>query len=74
MGFLGYFFLTYFGAMILKIANVPGFKDISWGWFIIAPIVVPIFRLLFMGISWIFYLALGVCTIMLACKLLMWVF
>lgn len=57
MGFLGYFFITYFGAMLLKIMGVPGFKEIGWGWFIVAPILVPLLRLLWGILAFCFYAA-----------------
>lgn len=73
MGFLGYFFIIYFCSLILKISGVAGFKEISWGWFIIMPILVPILRLLGYIISFCFFAGLALLTVWSVCQLLIWI-
>ena len=72
MGTLGIFFVCYFGSMFLKIIGVSGFKEIGWGWFLIAPILFPILRGLFWVLQWVFYCAMGFAVTYYAAKLVVW--
>lgn len=72
MGAFGIFFACYFGVLFLKLIGVPGFKDIRWGWFIVAPILFPILRLLWAVLSFCFYAALGFAALYGMIQLTIW--
>jgi hypothetical protein len=72
MGAFGIFFACYFGAIFLKIIGFPGFKDIKWGWFIVAPILFPIVRLLWVVLSFCFYVAFGFAAMYGIVELVLW--
>ena len=74
MGFLGYFFIIYITAFVGKACDIPPFKDVGWGWFIVLPIIVPLFRLLFAILAFCFYLAMGIAGMWLIWKIMMFVF
>lgn len=71
MGFIGYFFVIYFGSIFLKAIGAPGFKEIGWGWFILAPIFVPIGYVLWKVIQFCFYVAVGLGGMWLIAKIIL---
>lgn len=73
IAFLGYFFAIYFGAIALKLFGVPGFKEISWGWFILAPILAPLLRIIWYIVCFCFYAALGLAVCWYGSKLIIWI-
>jgi hypothetical protein len=74
MGAFGIFFACYFGALLMKLIGFPGFKDIAWGWFIAAPILFPIVRLLWMVLSFCFYAAFGFIALYGIVQLIIWMY
>ena len=67
-----YLIVGYFAALFLKIVGVPGFKNVSWAWFILGPVIFPILRLLWGIISFVFWAAVGLGGIWLIAKLVIW--
>ena len=57
------FLAIWLGAAILKLMKFPGLKDISWGWFILAPIFYGLWQIMkyvfafagMVGGLWCFY-------------------
>lgn len=74
MGAFGIFFACYFGALFLKLIGFPGFKEIGWGWFILAPILFPILRALFGILSFCFYVAFGFAAVYGIVQLVIWMY
>jgi hypothetical protein len=58
--------------MFLKILGAPGFKKIGWGWFILAPIVFPILKLLWYCLSFVFWAACGLAGVYGIAQLVIW--
>lgn len=48
------FLAIWLGAAILKLAGVPILKDVSWGWFVLAPVIMGLLYIL----KYIFYFAM----------------
>lgn len=67
-----YLMIGYFAALFLKIVGAPGFKKIGWGWFILGPIILPILKLLWMCLSFIFWAAVALGGIYLLSELIIW--
>lgn len=74
MGFLGYFFIIYLSAFVGKACGIAPFSKIGWGWFIVLPIIVPLLRLLFMILSFCFYVAVGTAGLWAIYKIMLFVF
>ncbi len=74
MGAIGYFLAIWLGAMFLKIIGVPGFKDIKWRWFILAPILYPIIRVLVYVIGFCFFAALGFAVCYYGAQAIIWIY
>jgi len=74
MGAIGYFLIIWLGAMFLKIIGVPGFKDIKWSWFILAPILYPLIKVLWYVLKFCFFAALGFAVTYGVAQLIIWVY
>lgn len=64
----------YLGIIFLKLIKVPGFKDISWGWFILLPIFYALARIIGPILAFIFYAAFGFTVVYFIAKLIVWAY
>jgi hypothetical protein len=67
-----YFIPIYLGILLLKILGVPRFREIGWGWFVLAPIIWPVLQLLWFCLTFVFWAAVGIAGVYGIAQLVIW--
>ena len=62
----------YLGAIVLKLVGVPVIKDIAWKWFILAPFIYLLYKVVFKSIWWMVCLTGGCFMIYGIAKFFLW--
>jgi hypothetical protein len=68
------FLLIYIAAIILKLLGVPIVKEIEWKWFILAPIIYFLYKVVWKAFEWIFIFATGTAVVWYVAQFGMWLY
>lgn len=68
------YLFIYLGLVFLKLVRFPGIREISWGWFILIPVLLFIRKIIGPILSWMFYVVYAWCALWVIAKIGLWIF